>query len=45
MQFNVSQGKSDIFAFSSIVAKSLGDTLLLYKKNYGYGFHEENMGD
>jgi hypothetical protein len=42
---NVSQRKSAIFVLSSIVAKSLADNLLLYKKNDGYGFHEENTGD
>jgi hypothetical protein len=42
---NVSQRKSAIFVLSSIVAKSLADNILLYKKNDGYGFHEENTGD
>jgi hypothetical protein len=27
------------------IAKFLADKLLLYKKNDGYGFHEENTGD
>jgi hypothetical protein len=45
MQLNVSQRKSAIFVLLSTVAKFLADKLLLYKKNDGYGFHEENTGD
>jgi hypothetical protein len=45
MQLNVSQRKSAIFVCLSTVAKFLADKLLLYKKNDGYDFHEENTGD
>jgi hypothetical protein len=45
MRLNVSQPKHAIFVLSSTVAKFLADKLLLYKKNDGYGFHEENTGD
>ena len=38
--------KSAIFVLSWIVATSLADKLLLYKKNDGYGgFHEGSTGD
>ena len=43
MQLNVSQRKSAIFDLFSTIAKFLADKLLLYKKNDGYGFHEENI--
>jgi hypothetical protein len=45
MQLNVSDRKSAIYVLLSTVAEFLADKLLLYKKNDGYGFHEENTGD
>jgi hypothetical protein len=42
MRLNVSQRKSATFhVLPSTVAKFLADKLLLYKKNDGYGFHEQ----
>jgi hypothetical protein len=46
MPLNVSQRISAIFVLLLTVAKFLADKVLcMHKKNDGYSFHEENMGD